>query len=83
MTGRTVSAYTDEATAAKVAEIARLEDRSPAQIGAAALRFYVRPALRSRPRSGVERFRIAPSGGRLGRRHSGLRGGSPDDVDRP
>jgi predicted transcriptional regulator len=42
MAGRTVSAYTDEATAAKVADIARLEDRSPAQIAAAALRFYVR-----------------------------------------
>lgn len=42
MAGRTVSAYTDEATAAKVAEMARREDRSPAQIAAAALRFYVR-----------------------------------------
>lgn len=42
MTGRTVSAYTDEATAAKVARIAKLEDRSPAQIAAAALQFYVR-----------------------------------------
>ena len=42
MAGRTVSAYTDEATATKVAEMAKLEDRSPAQIAAAALRFYVR-----------------------------------------
>jgi predicted transcriptional regulator len=42
MSGRTVSAYADEETAEKVAEMARLEDRSPAQIAAAALRLYVR-----------------------------------------
>jgi hypothetical protein len=48
MAGRTVSAYTDEATAAKVAEMARLEDRSPAQIAAAALRLYVRLPRRAR-----------------------------------
>jgi predicted transcriptional regulator len=41
MTGRTVSAYADEATAARIAELAKLEDRSPAQIAAAALRLYV------------------------------------------
>jgi hypothetical protein len=48
MTGRTVSAYADESTASSVAEMARLEDRSPAQIAAAALRLYVRlpPAAR-------------------------------------
>ena len=48
MAGKTVSAYADEVTAAKIAEMARLEDRSPAQIAAAALRLYVRlpPAAR-------------------------------------
>jgi len=42
MAGRTVSAYADHLTASKVAEMAKIEDRSPAQIAAAALRFYVR-----------------------------------------
>ena len=41
MSGLTVSAYADEATAARIAQIAKLEDRSPAQIAAAALRLYV------------------------------------------
>lgn len=46
MPGRTLSAYADAATAAKVAELARLEDRTPSQIAAAALRFYVQlPAV--------------------------------------
>jgi predicted transcriptional regulator len=36
------SGHTDDATAARVAEIAKIEDRSPDQIAAAALRFYVR-----------------------------------------
>jgi len=51
MPGRTLSAYADEETAAKVAEMARLEDRSPAQIAAAALRFYV--ALPSHGRDAI------------------------------
>lgn len=42
MAARTISAYADEATARGVERIAQLEDRSPAQIAAAALRFYVR-----------------------------------------
>jgi|HubBroStandDraft_1064217.scaffolds.fasta_scaffold706704_1 hypothetical protein len=40
MSGRTVSAYVDDATAASIAQIAKIEDRSPAQIGAAAFRLY-------------------------------------------
>ena len=48
MSGRTVSAYADERTASSVAEMARLEDRSPAQIAAAALRLYVRLPLAAR-----------------------------------
>lgn len=39
---RTISAYADEETARGVARIAQIEDRSPAQIAAAALRLYVR-----------------------------------------
>lgn len=42
MPARTISAYADEATAHAVERIARVEDRSPAQVAAAALRFYVR-----------------------------------------
>lgn len=41
MAGRTVSAYADEATASRIAHLAKIEDRSPAQIAAAALRLYV------------------------------------------
>ena len=41
MAARTISAYADEETARIVERIAQLEDRSPAQIAAAALRFYV------------------------------------------
>lgn len=40
MAGRTISAYADEDTAARIAQIAKLEDRSPAQVAAAALRLY-------------------------------------------
>ncbi|CAO3352722.1 hypothetical protein [Azospirillum melinis] len=42
MPARTISAYADEETARVVEQIAELEDRSPAQIAAAALRFYAR-----------------------------------------
>ena len=42
MPARTISAYADEETAQAVEQIAELEDRSPAQIAAAALRFYAR-----------------------------------------
>ena len=42
MAARTISAYADENTARDVERIAELEDRSPAQVAAAALRFYVR-----------------------------------------
>lgn len=42
MAGRTLSAHADEATYAKVTELARREDRSTAQIVAAAVRLYLR-----------------------------------------
>jgi hypothetical protein len=42
MAGRTLSAYADEETYREVTELARLEDRSTAQILAAALRLYMR-----------------------------------------
>lgn len=38
----TLSAHTDEATASRVSEMARLEDRTSSQITAAAVRWYVR-----------------------------------------
>ena len=42
----TLSAHTDQATATRVGEMAKLEDRTPSQITAAAIRWYVRlPAL--------------------------------------
>lgn len=41
MSGKTISAYADDMTAARVASMAKTEDRSPAQIAAAALRLYV------------------------------------------
>jgi|ERR1039457_2252925 hypothetical protein len=40
MAGRTISAYTDDVTAQRVATLARMEDRSTGQIAAAALRLY-------------------------------------------
>jgi hypothetical protein len=42
MAGRTLSAYADEATYAKLTDLARREDRSTAQIVAAAIRLYLR-----------------------------------------
>jgi hypothetical protein len=42
MAGHTVSAYADEQTFRQVSELAKAEDRSVAQIAAAALRLYVR-----------------------------------------
>jgi predicted transcriptional regulator len=42
MPGKTISAYTDEETAKLVEHIARVEQRKPSQIAAAALAFYVR-----------------------------------------
>ena len=42
MARRTISAYADEKTADQVERIAKIEDRPPAQIAAAALRLYVR-----------------------------------------
>lgn len=42
MPGKTISAYADEETAQLVERLARLEDRSPSQIAAAALALYVR-----------------------------------------
>lgn len=59
MPGRTLSAYADEATAAKVAEMARLEDRTPSQIAAAALRFYV--ALPDFGRDAIRRLEASGS----------------------
>lgn len=38
----TLSAHTDAATASRVSEMARLEDRTTSQITAAAVRWYVR-----------------------------------------
>ncbi|HVY33265.1 MAG TPA: hypothetical protein VG960_02470 [Caulobacteraceae bacterium] len=38
----TLSAHTDQATASRVSELARSEDRTPSQITAAAVRWYVR-----------------------------------------
>jgi len=38
----TLSAHTDDATASRVSEMAKLEDRTPSQITAAAVRWYVR-----------------------------------------
>ena len=54
MAGRTLSAYTDEATFQRVSDLAHLEDRSAAQIAAAALRFYVR--LPSAARDAIRRL---------------------------
>jgi hypothetical protein len=42
MAARTISAYADAKTASVIERIAQSEDRSPAQIAAAALRFYAR-----------------------------------------
>jgi len=42
MAGRTLSAYADEQTYRQVSQLARLEDRSTAQIVSAALRLYLR-----------------------------------------
>jgi predicted transcriptional regulator len=42
MAGHTVSAYADEQTYQKVTQLAKLEDRSTAQIVSAALRLYLR-----------------------------------------
>ena len=44
----TLSAHTDEATASRVSEMARLEDRTPSQITAAAVRWYVRLPVAAR-----------------------------------
>jgi predicted transcriptional regulator len=38
----TLSAHTDAATASRVSKMAKLEDRTPSQITAAAVRWYVR-----------------------------------------
>ena len=40
MSGRTISAYTDDITAQRIATLAKVEDRSTGQIAAAALRLY-------------------------------------------
>jgi len=42
MAGHTISAYADEQTYRQVSELAKAEDRSTAQIAAAALRLYMR-----------------------------------------
>ncbi len=42
MAGHTLSAYADEQTYRQVSQLARLEDRSTAQIVSAALRLYMR-----------------------------------------
>lgn len=50
----TLSAHTDEATASRVSEMAKLEDRTPSQITAAAVRWYVR--LSSSARDALRRI---------------------------
>ena len=42
MPGKTISAYTDEQTARLVGDLARTEKRTPSQIAAEAIAFYVR-----------------------------------------
>jgi hypothetical protein len=44
----TLSAHTDEATASRVIEMAKLEDRTTSQITAAAIRWYVRLSVSAR-----------------------------------
>jgi predicted transcriptional regulator len=44
----TLSAHVDDATAARVSALAKLEDRSPSQITAAAVRWYVRLSASAR-----------------------------------
>jgi hypothetical protein len=41
MAGKTISMHASEATALRVEQVSRLEDRSPSQIAAAALNFYL------------------------------------------
>lgn len=41
MAGKTISMHASEATALRVEQVSRLEDRSPSQIAAAALSFYL------------------------------------------
>lgn len=41
MAGKTISAYTDSETAESVAYLAKLENRTPAQIAGMALKFFV------------------------------------------
>ncbi|WP_218080468.1 ribbon-helix-helix domain-containing protein [Anthocerotibacter panamensis] len=58
MAGHTISAYTDPQTAARVEEISRREDRTTAQIAAAALRFYV-----NLPQEARQAFRLLEAAG--------------------
>uniref|UniRef100_B8HZ89 Uncharacterized protein n=1 Tax=Cyanothece sp. (strain PCC 7425 / ATCC 29141) TaxID=395961 RepID=B8HZ89_CYAP4 len=48
MSGKTISAYTDTATAERVAALAKLEGRSTAQIGGLALKFFTRLPVEAR-----------------------------------
>lgn len=41
MAGKTISAYTDSETASRVGAIAKVEQRTPAQIGGMALKLFV------------------------------------------
>lgn len=41
MSGRTISAYVEDAVAAKVTDLAKREDRTPGQIAGQALRLYM------------------------------------------
>lgn len=47
MAGRSISAYTDEVTYERVSRLAKSEDRSTAQIVAAAVRLYVQMPSRA------------------------------------
>ena len=66
MAGRTVSAYTDETTAQRIAQLAKVEDRSPAEIAAAALRLYVNLPTHAHQafRAPTQPARCSPSAGR-------------------
>jgi hypothetical protein len=54
---RTISSHVDEATAQHLTETAKLEDRKPSQITAAALRWYLR--LPPSARDAMRRFEAA------------------------
>ena len=48
MTGKTISAYTDKQTAEKIERLAKIEQRTPSQIMALALKFFVKLPVSAR-----------------------------------